>query len=193
MKITSRHVGIFCLILLLSIGFGFAFDAIGTAVEKHSYPRPASLADAVAKEAKANGLPEAILWATIRSGSDFASNARSEDGRIGLMQLTPAQFDTVRTTVLELPPAEEGLLYDPNTNLSSGAAWLSYLYEHYGVWELTFAAYHTDLKTVDGWLSDPTLVDENGILREIPDKETASYVKSVMRAVTYYNKLYYET
>jgi N-glycosylase/DNA lyase len=49
MKITSRHVGIFCLILLLSIGFGFAFDAIGTAVEKHSYPRPASLADAVAK------------------------------------------------------------------------------------------------------------------------------------------------
>ena len=61
------------------------------------------------------------------------------------------------------------------------------------MWELTFAAYHTDLKTVDGWLSAPTLVDETGILREIPDKETASYVKNVMRAVTYYNKLYYET
>ena len=193
MKITSRHVSIFCLILLLSIGFGFAFDAIAAAIEKHSYPRPESLADSVTAEAAKNGLPEAMLWATIRCGSNFASNARSEDGRIGLMQLTPAQFDTVRTTVLGLPVAEEGLLYDPDTNLSSGCAWLSYLYEHYGVWELTFAAYYTDVETVDGWLSDPTLVDENGILREIPDKETASYVKDVMRAVTYYNKLYYET
>lgn len=193
MKITSRHVGIFCLILVLSIGFGFGFDAIATAIEKSIYPRPDELFDNVCEQADANGLPEAIVWATICCGSEFASNAHSEDGRIGLMQLTPEQFDLIRVTLLGLEPTDEGLLYDPKTNLSSGCAWLSYLYEHYGVWELVFAAYRTGTETVDAWLSDSDLIDENGILEEIPDKEIARYVKDMQKAVAYYGKLYYET
>ena len=193
MKITSWHVGIFCLILALSIGFGFAFDAIATAVEKSLYPRPEALSSAITAQANENALPEAIIWATICCGSDFASNALSSDGKIGLMQITPERFDMIRTTILGLEKTDEGLLYDPNTNLLCGCAWLSYLYEHYGVWDLVFAAYHAGIETVDGWLSDPSLIDENGILREIPDKKIAVYVEDMQKAVDYYNKLYYET
>ena len=193
MKITSKHVGILCLILLLSIAFGFAFDAIATAVEKNRYPRPESLSDAIAEQANANALPEAIVWATVRCGSNFASNACSEDGKIGLMQLTPARFDWIRVELLGLEPTEEGLLYDPNTNLLSGCVWLSYLYEHYGVWDLVFAAYHAGTETVDAWLADPNLTDEHGILTQIPDKETASFIKEMQKTVHYYNKLYYHT
>lgn len=193
MKITSRHVGIVCLILLLSVAFGFAFDAVATAIEKNSYPRPEALFDAIATQADANALPEAIVFATVRCGSDFASNARSDDGRIGLMQLTPDQFDWIRTNLLGLEPTEEGLLYDPNTNLLCGCAWLSYLYEHYGVWELVYAAYRMGTEEVDAWLADPNLTDEHGILKEIPDKETAKFVKDMQKAVASYNKLYYQT
>lgn len=192
MKLSFRHVVAFLLLVALSVGFGYSFDAVATVVEKNSYPRPKELADAVSEQADTNGIPEAIIWATIRCGSDFASNARSENGEIGLMQLTPSQFDRIRTSLLGLEITDEGLLYDPATNLLCGCAWLSYLYEHYGVWELVFAAYHTDTETVDAWLSDSTLVDENGILREIPDKTVAAYVKNMKKAVSYYSKLYYE-
>ena len=183
MKISSRHVVAFLLLVALSIGFGFSFDATATAIEKHKYPRPESLDRKVAAFADEYGLPQSIIWATLRCGSAFASNAVSEDGKVGLMQLTSARFDHIRTELLGLEAMDAGMLYDPDTNLSSGCAWLSYLYEYYGVWDLVFAAYHTGTETVDGWLSNSDLVDENGILIEIPDRTVAAYVRDMTKAV----------
>ncbi len=193
MKLNARRVIAFFLLIALSAGFGFAFDAVATAVEKSKYPRPEAIFEKVQAACATYGLPEAVVFATMRSGSDFASNALSEDGRIGLMQLTPERFNTIRTELQGLPPAEAGLLYDPDTNLTGGCAYLTHLYEHYGVWELVYAAYYTGAETVDAWLTDPSLIDENGVLHTLPDGKTAAYVKQMERAVEYYTKLYYES
>jgi soluble lytic murein transglycosylase len=193
MKLTVWRVLAFLLLIAVSVGFGFAFDAVATAVERNRNPRPDQLADAVHQNAKDYGIPEAVLWATLKKGSHFASNAVSENNEIGLMQLTPAQFEFVCTSLWETDPMDTGMLYDPATNLRAGSAYLSYLYGRYGVWEHVFAAYHAGEAKVDTWLSDPERLSEQGVLTDIPDRATAQYVKDMTKTLETYVKLYYQS
>ena len=87
--------------------------------------------------------------------------------------------------------AEDGMLYDPKTNIEYGTYLLSYLYMRYNRWDTVFAAYNAGMTRVDGWLTDPALTDENGRLQEIPIKETQEYVKKVNNAIDVYRRLYY--
>ena len=191
MKITYQRVIAFFLLIALSVGFGFAFDGVATAIEKKQYPRPTALEAAVAENARTFGLPEPVLWAAILTESDFVSSAVGENGAVGLMQLTPEQFAYICTQVLGEEQMDDGMLYDPATNLRCGAAWISQLYQRYGVWETVFAAYHAGTEQVDAWLSDSTLVTPQGTLL-IPDAATKKQVARMVKAVEQYSQLYYQ-
>ena len=191
MKFNLRHVLAFLLLIAVSIGFGFGFDAVATVIEKSNHPRPEALAASVKQNAQEFGLPEAVVWATVKNGSDFASNAVSEDGRIGLMQISPEQFTFICTELWETEAKDTGLLYDPDTNLRAGCAWLSYLYNRYGIWDHVFAAYREGTQTVDAWLRDPEKLSQQGLLIGIPKQATANYVKDTAEAMQTYNNLYY--
>ncbi|MBQ9784017.1 MAG: lytic transglycosylase domain-containing protein [Clostridia bacterium] len=191
MKLNARHAAIVAIILALSIGFGFAFDAIATAVERAQHPRPDEFAELISENAEEYGVPEAVLWAVANVQSDFASNARGADGSIGLMQLTPAQFNMIRTEIMGVDPLDAGMLYDPATNLSCGAAYLSHLYRLYGSWETVFAAYEAGEETVNKWLKNDDYVNDLGVLDKIPDDDVARAVKRMSRALSLYTKLYY--
>jgi soluble lytic murein transglycosylase len=191
MKITYQRVIAFFLLIALSVGFGFAFDGVATAIEKKQYPRPTALEAAVAENARTFGLPEPVLWAAILTESNFVSSAVGENGAVGLMQLTPEQFAHICTQVLGEEQMDDGMLYDPATNLRCGAAWISQLYQRYGVWETVFAAYHTGTEQVDAWLSDSTLVTPQGTLL-IPDTATKKQVARMVKAVEQYSQLYYQ-
>ena len=192
MKLTSRHLLILGAILLLSICFGVAFDAVATAMERSAHPRPEHLEESVTARTREFGVPEPIVWALLCVGSDFASNAVSEDGAVGLMQLTPAQFTHIFNDILKKEVPDTGLLYDPETNLLCGVAYLSHLYERYGVWDLTLAAYRAGSDTVDAWLADPQYTNGQGILKKIPNAEVSAFVKNVTKAADLYRELYYE-
>ena len=193
MKITLNRVLAFFLLIALSIGFGFAWDAAATAIERHRYPLQADLSVKISQYAEQYGIPEPVLWATVRNNSSFASNATSPDGAIGLTQLTPARFEWICLNLLDGEKKDEGMLFDPDTNLSAGCAYVSYLYDRYGVWDHVFAAYYTDPQTVDAWLADPQNLSNQGVLQKIPDRATARYVNDMKTAVEFYSKLYYET
>ncbi len=193
MKITVWRVVAFFLLIALSIGFGFGFDATVTAIERKQYPMEESLVESVRAESLQYGIPETVLWAVLHTGSGFASNYVSDAGEIGLMQLTPAQFDFVCTEIRGGERMDAGMLYDPATNLSAGSAYLSYLYSRYGVWEQVFAAYATSPETVDEWLKDPDRLSEQGVLQNIPDERVEDYVKTVNKAIDQYTKLYYHS
>ena len=190
MRITAWRVVAFLLLIALSVGFGFAFDAVATAVERRNHPRPDSLAASVAENAEAYGIPEHILWAMLKVNSNFTSNAVSEDGAIGLCRLTPTQFSFICTELLDTEAMDVGMLYDPATNLRAGSAYLSYLYDRYGVWDHAFAAYRAGVDTVDTWLTDPALVNPQGVLSEIPDGEVSAFVTDMKKAVRSYETLY---
>ena len=191
MSFNARYLLILCLILALSIGFGLAFDAICTAVEYKNHPRPAEFAQTVAACAEAFGVPENILWAAVLCESDFQSNKRSENGAIGLLQITPERLDTVCREVLSEPTPDVGILYDPDTNLRVGTAEISYLYQKYGSWEGVFAARLVGISQTDLWYANPDCLDDRGSLAHIPDKPTAAFVARVLNASRVYTELYY--
>ncbi len=191
MKLNLRHLCILLAILLLSVGFGLGFDAIATAVEKKEHPRPAEFASMITENAEAYGVPEAVLLAMIKVESDFASNSRDEEGGIGLFHLTPEEFAHIQTTILGENAQDPGMLYDPATNLRSGAAYLSALYRRYGVWETVFAAWEAGSDAVDAWLGDPNYSTDGATLNSIPDAEADAFVGRVTDALNLYLKLYY--
>ena len=190
MKLTVWRLLALLLLVALSVGFGLGFDAIATAVDRYQYPCPAEYADELREAAERYALPEAVVWGFIRNASGFESNA-VQGSAIGLMQLTPEEFTYIRTELLNQASAESGLLYDPATNLDAGCAYLSYLYQRYGTWELTLAAFCAGTDSVDTWLTNPDLVDGRGVLVEIPDAAVRDYVESVMHTIECYRRLYF--
>ena len=191
MKFNAKSLVIICAILLLSIGFGFAFDGVATAIEKKQYPISERYADNIRAAAEKYGIPEAILWAVVRTESGFAIDLAGKNGGIGLMQLTPDEFEMIQTVILGEVPEDAGRLYDPQKNLECGAAYLSYLYQRYGVWETVFAAFDAGTDAVDAWLANSAYVSELGTLKNIPNTETARFVRDVTKARDLYIKLYF--
>ncbi len=192
MKITLRRVLIFLLLIALSIGFGFAWDATATAIERHRYPLQEEFSLKISQYAEQYGIPEPVLWAVVRNNSQFASNAVADNGAVGLTQLTPQRFEWICLNLLDGTPMDQGMLFDPDTNLTAGCAYVSYLYDRYGVWEHVFAAYHTDLQTVDALLSDAQNLSEQGVLKTYPNPATEDYVNDMKIAVEFYSQLYYQ-
>jgi soluble lytic murein transglycosylase-like protein len=178
-------------VILLSVGFGFGYDAVATAIERHRHPIPERYGLLIEQQAKEFGVPAPIIYAIVNSESKFVSNTVSEEDEIGLMQISPDLLAYVCTEILHEPVPDAGILYDPKTNLRIGTAHLAHLYEAYGVWDIAYAAWHAGEKTVDGWLIDQTYLDKDGQLKNIPDKSTEKFVSRVEKQAEMYTKLYF--
>ena len=180
--------GVLVSILVLSVLTGFLFQFIWDKVDRANYPREYS--EYVEQYAGQYGVPEPVVYAVIKTESDFSSGAVSDAGAVGLMQIMPETFNWLMTMTQE--SLEAGMLYDPGTNIKYGTYYLSYLYLRYGSWNEVFAAYNAGHANVDDWLENTEYVDENGKLVQIPYEETKNYVKKVTHAIDVYKRLYYE-
>ena len=178
---------VIAVIVLISIGLGFFADFIVTCCEKSAYPRGYS--EYVTIYAEKYGVPQTLVYAVIRTESDFESGAVSGAGAVGLMQLMPSTFKWLTDDML-FEHLESGMLYDPETNIRYGTYCLSYLYDRYGRWDLAIAAYNGGLGNVDEWLEDDRYADGEGGLKRIPFKETRQFVSRVTEAWEMYERLY---
>ena len=117
------------LILIISVGCGFLYDALFTRHRLREYPRQYN--DTVIACYYEYGVPVSIIYADVKIASDYNSGLVSDDGRIGLMQITRDEYDILAA---ELGIAtDSGLLFEPKTNLNIGTYKLSKLYEKYGI------------------------------------------------------------
>ena len=174
-------------ILCLSLGIGFVYQTIWHRIDLQNHPRDFS--EYVVKYAEEYGVPEYILYAVIKTESDFESNRLSEEGEIGLMQISPETFDWLLTLTKE--DQDTGILYDPETNIRYGAYMMSYLYTEYSRWNTVFAILEAGQSAVDQWMLNGKLVDELGNLVSFPDKDTETYVNQVNETMEVYRNLYY--
>ncbi len=178
---------VIALLAVLSIGIGFLGDWIITGFEKNAYP--CDYNTYVDTYAEQYGVPQALVYAIIKTESDFDSGAESAAGARGLMQIMPETFRWLTDEIL-FEHLDDGMLYDPETNVRYGVYYLSRLYDRYGNWKVVFAAYNAGPGQVDEWLEDPAYANGEGGLQKIPFKETRKYVQKVDKAWATYDRLY---
>ena len=182
-KAVKRSV-IIVAIIALAILAGFVGEHIYRTIEEANHP--VLYSEYVTKYAKEYDLPEAVLYAVIKTESGFDETARSSRGAMGLMQLLPDTYEWICTR--EKIPYDAEKIADPETNIRCGAAYLAYLKNEFVIWETVYAAYNAGHGRVREWLADEDIAD-NGHLIAIPYPETETYVSRVSDAVKIYTRI----
>lgn len=177
-------------ILIASALIALLWVRIDTVITKNNYPVPEQYADVVKIAADEYSVPEDLVFAVIKTESGFKSDAISQKGAVGLMQLMPETFLWLSTKTGD-NYTDENLLYNPEINIKYGVYYLSWLYSRYGSWETALAAYNAGHGNVDDWLKDGTFSSRSAIT-DIPFRETREYVKKVLDAKQVYLENYYE-
>ncbi|MBQ4120586.1 MAG: lytic transglycosylase domain-containing protein [Clostridia bacterium] len=136
------------------------------------------------------GIPKAMVFAIIKTESNFDQHARSSADARGLMQITSVALKDINRILSEDYTFTQ--MYDPEINIRCGVAYLSVLYRKYEIFDTAFAAYNAGQGNVDNWLSDSRYSYDRKQLYHIPFKETKNYVKKVNHYYQEYQKQYGE-
>lgn len=134
---------------------------------------PTKFENIVVKNAREYSLEPALVYAVIKTESNFDEKAKSKSNALGLMQILPT---TANWIAKELNiQFEESDLFVPEVNVRFGCFYLKYLYDKFGDSDVVVAAYNAGETKVKDWL------DENGKLdvKKIDYPETKNYLKKV--------------
>lgn len=182
----KRNAAIAAVLLTVALLAALAGPVLRDHVLRLLYPQPYS--QLVKREAEEFSLSESLVYAVIKTESNFDEDAQSHAGARGLMQLTPQTFQWVSS--LHPPENGGGDILDPGDNIHCGCALLRLLLDHYGSQETALCAYNAGMGTVSGWLAEGEFSDDGESLHTIPYPETENYVKKVTAAVKMYEELY---
>ncbi len=116
----------------------------------------------VMNAAQQHGVPASLIHAVIQKESGYNPGATSKRHARGLMQITPetGRFVGVR---------DSHRLYDPQTNINAGAAYLKYLMDMHDTVDEVLAAYNSGPGNVRKYKGVP------------PFRETKRYVRDVKK------------
>ena len=181
---------IIIILLVISIAMGFLFDMGCSFIEKKTHPL--EYTEYVEKYSEQYKVPKELIYAIIKTESDFQSNAVSPVGAVGLMQLMPSTFKDITENFL-YENLDDGMLYDPETNIRYGVFYLSWLKTNFDNWDCVLAAYNGGIGNVKKWLKDSEYSEDGKtlIVKNIPFEETRNYVKKVNKAKEKYTQLYF--
>ena len=180
--------GVVALLLVLAALLGYVTDLVWIRWERYRYPQ--KYAENVKSCAEQYELDEAVIYAMIKVLSNFASNRVSEDGRIGLMQLSEETFRQISDEHLK-EHLDSGLLYEPSTNIRYGCYYLLYLTTRYESWDAVFAAYLCGAEAVDAWYAEwQDNAEQANTPFVIQDEDARKSVEKIQRTVDKYKELY---
>nr|WP_231120515.1 lytic transglycosylase domain-containing protein [Lysobacter tabacisoli] len=136
--------------------------------------------DTIRREARRNGLDPAWVAAEIRAESIFTPTARSSANALGLMQILPATGAQVARGIGQ-PWGGADSLYDPDTNITLGSAYLRQLMDKYGGQPyFAIAGYNAGPAPLGRWQSQRPGMDPDFWIETISYKETRDYVARVL-------------
>lgn len=141
----------------------------------------------IRREAARNNLDPAWIAAEIRAESVFDPNARSPADARGLMQVLPGTGAEVAAK-LGVPWSGGQSLYDADTNIVLGTAYLRQLMDKYGGKPYqVMAAYNAGPAPLGRWISQRPAMDADFWIETISYKETREYVARVLGFSTVYD------
>lgn len=182
----KKTISIICILLTAAL-VAMLWVRIDDALTRKAHPH--EYIEYVEKFAEENAVPADLVYGVIKAESDFKSDAVSQKGAIGLMQLMPDTYKWLCEKVGD-ENTNPDFLYIPETNIKYGTYYLSNLYTEFGNWENALAAYNAGPARVKQWIKEYGC-DEKGVLKNIPFEETAKYVQKVLTAKDIYSELYY--
>lgn len=188
-KHRTRHPLLRWLAVLLALGILLVAVFFRSRIARAQYP--CRYADTVTRYAELYDLDPLVLYAFIRTESNFNPNAQSDAGARGLMQITEVTFDWIK---LKIAP-DEALtfddLFDPETNIRFGSYFVAYCLQRYGGDLATAAAaYHSGVGTVDGLLADSACSPDGQTLSHYPYPQMRRYVHKITAAYQQYQEIY---
>lgn len=134
------------------------------------------------------GIAQSYAMAIARQESAWNPQARSPVGASGLMQLMPATaLQTAKKNNIG-GYINSSQLFDPETNIQLGTAYLDYVYQTFGNNRiLSTAAYNAGPSRVNTWLKNSAgRIDPVAFIESIPFSETRGYVKNVLAYDVFY-------
>ena len=135
--------------------------------------------DTIRREAAKHGLDPAWVAAEIRAESVFNPKARSGANAMGLMQVLPTT-GAATAKRLGLPWGGAASLYDSDTNIALGTAYLREMENKYGVPYIAIAAYNAGPAPTARWQSQRPNYDPDFWIETISYRETREYVARVL-------------
>jgi soluble lytic murein transglycosylase len=156
--------------------------------------------EALAEDARANGLDAALVAALVRQESRWTARATSAAGARGLMQVLPSVGGSL-ARVAGVAPWDPVLLYEPEVNLLLGTRHLRNYFARYAggaavagdsltMHARALAAYNAGQSRVTRWAGKHGVADPELFIERIPFAETRDYVRIVLRNAELYRALY---
>lgn len=179
------------LIAIMTFLVLFVFNYYDNAKNNFYYTNyPQKYEKYVEKAAKDYDLEPALIYAVIRTESNFNPDAHSGAGACGIMQIMPTSFEWLQKVRDCEGKYTEGDLYNPKICIDYGSYLLRYFLDYYGTEQLAVAAYNAGFVVTD-WINDYEYSSDGVTLEKIPYPETEKYVERVSDAKNMYIELYY--
>lgn len=177
------------LLLVLLVAGTVLFAAFQDKIERWEYPIEYS--EYVTYYADKYDLDPLMLYAFIRTESNFNPKADSDAGARGLMQITEVTFDWIKTKIAPTEDLTFEDLYDPETNIRFGSYFVSYcLLRYQDDLATAAAAYHSGWGTVDSLLSQAEYSADGKTLDHYPYPQMRLYVKKITSSYQRYQEIY---
>ncbi|HZK28136.1 MAG TPA: lytic transglycosylase domain-containing protein [Thermoclostridium sp.] len=153
---------------------------------------PTPYLEVVKKHAAENGLKVTMVYAVVKTESDFREKVVSPKGAVGLMQVTDKTGQWIASE-LGVNEFTTDMLTDPELNIRFGCWYLTYLLERFdGNDELALAAYNAGEGNVFKWINSGDVKWDASKIISLPYKETENYLVRINRIYFVYKTLYPE-
>ena len=139
--------------------------------------------------AEENGVDPMLIFAIIKTESNFDPNAKSSVDAKGLMQLMESTAIEVAKE-LEIENFETEMLYNPEINIKIGIKYFSNLLNMYGNINTAIVAYNAGPGSVKKWIEQEIIKEDGSDIENVPFKETNLYIRKVLRDYKIYKSLY---
>lgn len=185
-KIVKRGLAVLLMLALAgTVLFAFFQDKI------NRWEYPIQYSEYVTYYADKYDIDPLMLYAFIRTESNFDPMADSDAGARGLMQITEVTFDWIKSKIAPTEDLTFEDLYDPETNIRFGSYFVSYcLLRYQDDLATAAAAYHSGWGTVDDLLAQAQYSADGKTLDHYPYPQMRLYVKKITSSYQHYQEIY---
>ncbi|MCM1299540.1 MAG: lytic transglycosylase domain-containing protein, partial [[Eubacterium] siraeum] len=153
---------------------------------------PIKYQEYVEKYSLENNVDKFLIYAIIKTESNFDPDAVSNVGARGLMQIMDETFQWIRFRLGDDESVEYDEMFDPEQNIRYGCYLVGYLTEYFESEDCAVCAYHAGIGSVDSWLSNSDYSKDGKNLDVVPASDTSHYLNKIKKALNNYYTIYKE-